>query len=132
MIYKPSPPVRKSKHLLQLWYLNRQRHCWSPSQRLSYIVGGKSHSKQYKGQETPLLQPPCTLKSSLAHNPPVTCLAAITCGPFKAVSLFYELRYMPPLPFPLSRGRRVTADLYRKKHLVKGISVATACRPHEQ
>lgn len=63
-IYKAFPHVRKSKHLVQLWYLNRQRHCLSQSQRLRYIVSGKSHSKQCRGQETPLLQPRCTLKWS--------------------------------------------------------------------
>lgn len=109
-----------SKHLVQLWYLNRQRHCLSPSQRLSYTVGGKSHRKQRRGQETPLLQLRCTPKSSPGRNPPAMSSATITSGPFKSVShLFTSWDLCPPIASspssPLSWGGGVTADLCRQK-----------------
>lgn len=59
MIYKapdlllPSSPLLvDGPNAVQLWLTDRQRHCWSPSQRQRDPVGGKSLSEQYKGRGT--------------------------------------------------------------------------------
>lgn len=124
---------------MQLWYLNRQRHCLSQSQRLRYIVSGKSHSKQCRGQETPLLQPRCTLKWSPGCPPLDDAFGYNHLRGHLRLShfffFFHELRFTSPRCFhPLIAivlRRRGHCGFVQKENTLKGISMnsATACPP---
>lgn len=90
---QPPLPIGKlkSKHLVQSWCLDTQRHCLSPSQTPSYTPGAKSHWKQCGGPKTLQIKPGSVRRGRHHVTTPTTSSATVNSRAFKADWLFFPL-----------------------------------------